>query len=77
MPILRSRVNKRAIGADQFDPLGEGELPGPAPRRHVQHQKARAMCGSKREIIRCLERYVAREVYRALTGFPADASSPA
>jgi len=32
---------------------------------------------SKREIIRCLKRYVAREVYRALTDVPADASSPA
>jgi transposase len=30
---------------------------------------------SKREIIRCLKRYVAREVYRALTDVPADASS--
>ena len=29
---------------------------------------------SKREIIRCLKRYVAREVYRALTDVPADAS---
>jgi hypothetical protein len=27
-----------------------------------------------REIIRCLKRYVAREVYRALTDVPADAS---
>jgi transposase len=32
---------------------------------------------SKREIIQCLKRYVAREVYRALTDVPADASSPA
>ena len=32
---------------------------------------------SKRKIIRCLKRYVAREVYRALTDVPADASSPA
>jgi transposase len=32
---------------------------------------------SKREIIRCLKRYVAREVYRALTDVSADASSPA
>jgi transposase len=32
---------------------------------------------SKREIIRCLKRYVAREVYRALIDVPADASSPA
>ncbi len=32
---------------------------------------------SKREIIRCLKRYVAREVYRALTDVPADTSSPA
>jgi hypothetical protein len=32
---------------------------------------------SKREIIRCLKRYVAREVYRALTDVPADASSAA
>jgi transposase len=31
---------------------------------------------SKREIIRCLKRYVAREVYRALTDVPAGASSP-
>jgi transposase len=30
---------------------------------------------SKREIIRCLKRYVAREVYRALTGAPAERSS--
>jgi len=29
---------------------------------------------SKREIIRCLKRYVAREVYRALTDVPSDAS---
>jgi hypothetical protein len=32
---------------------------------------------SKREIIRCLKRYVAREVYRALTDVQADASSAA
>jgi transposase len=32
---------------------------------------------SKREIIRCLKRYVAREVYRALIDVPANASSPA
>ncbi len=32
---------------------------------------------SKREIIRCLKRYVAREVYRALTDAGADASSAA
>jgi transposase len=30
---------------------------------------------SKREIIRCLKRYVAREVYRALTDAPAEPSS--
>ena len=32
---------------------------------------------SKREIIRCLKRYVAREVYRALTDARADTSSEA
>jgi transposase len=32
---------------------------------------------SKREIIRCLKRYVAREVYRTLTDVPADPSSAA
>jgi hypothetical protein len=32
---------------------------------------------SKLEIIRCLKRYVAREVYRALTDFQADPSSAA
>ncbi len=31
----------------------------------------------QREIIRCLKRYVAREVYRALTDAGADASSAA